>query len=113
MSAQKVTKTTIAQKLAQFEKLVAWFDHEDFSLEEALAKYKAAESLAADIEIQLTSIKNEVTVLKQQFDSRDSWTTFLYTLYADSAVWSSSFYRRAVRANAQKPDPLYFFDLPL
>ena len=71
MSAQKTAKT-IAEKLAQFERLVAWFDEDDFSLEEALAKYKETESLAEEIEAQLSAVKNEVTVLKQKFDQRDT-----------------------------------------
>lgn len=71
MSAPKKDKLTIAEKLAQFEELIAWFDRDDFSLEVALAKYKEAESLAGEIEAQLVSVKNEVTILKQKFDSRE------------------------------------------
>ncbi len=58
---------TIAEQIEEFEKLLAWFDGEDFKLEEAIDKYKEAEQLAAAIESRLSEIKNEVTVLKQKF----------------------------------------------
>ena len=59
---------TIANKIDAFEKLVGWFDTEDFSLEEALEKFKEAEKLALEIENELAKIKNNVVVLKTKFN---------------------------------------------
>lgn len=59
---------TIAARLTELNKQVAWFDSEEFSLEEALDRFKAAETLASSIEFDLASLKNEITVLKTRFD---------------------------------------------
>lgn len=59
---------TIAQQMAEFEHLLAWFDSEDFELEAGLEKYRQAEKLAEEIENQLAKVKNEVEVLKTKFD---------------------------------------------
>ena len=62
-------KQTIQAKISQLDELVAWFDSDDFTLETALDKFKEAEKLAEDIERDLTSLKNDIQVVKQRFDS--------------------------------------------
>ncbi len=64
----KKDEKTIAQQIEEFETLIAWFNSEEFSLEEALKNYEKAEKLSQAIESQLESLKHEVTVLKQKFD---------------------------------------------
>ena len=59
---------TIAQKSEELNNLVTWFDSEDFSVEAAIDKFKQAEKLAASIEKDLLTIKNEVNIIKQKFD---------------------------------------------
>ncbi|MNL88347.1 exodeoxyribonuclease VII small subunit [compost metagenome] len=49
--------------------LVAWFDGDDFVLEQALDKFKEAEKLAQDIEKDLTTLRNDIEVVKKSFDS--------------------------------------------
>ena len=66
--SSKNNQPTISQKISQLEKLVAWFDSEDFVLEKALEQYKSAEKLADEITEELNSLQNEVTVLKKRFD---------------------------------------------
>ncbi len=61
--------TSIQDKITRLRELTAWFDGDDFVLEEALAKFKEAEALAAEIEEDLTNLKNEVTIIKQKFDT--------------------------------------------
>lgn len=61
-------KRSIAEKTAQLDELVAWFDGDDFELEKAVDKFKEAELLAADIEKDLLAMKNEVAVIKKRFD---------------------------------------------
>ncbi len=58
----------IAAKLAQLDELVAWFDSDQFELEQALDKFKEAETLAAEIERELAEFKNTITVVKARFD---------------------------------------------
>jgi len=59
---------SIQEKTADLTKLVEWFDSEEFTLETALDKFKQAEELAAEIETDLMSLKNEIKVVKQKFD---------------------------------------------
>ncbi len=63
------TNKTITQKMQDLTALVAWFESDEFELEKALDKYKDAEKLAAEIEHDLSAVKNEVTVLKKKFDA--------------------------------------------
>lgn len=60
---------SIQDKTAELTKLVEWFDGENFSLEEALDKFKQAEKLAVNIEQDLKSLKNEINIVKKKFDS--------------------------------------------
>jgi exodeoxyribonuclease VII small subunit len=63
-----VKKRSVAEKTAQLDELVSWFDSDEFELEKALDKFKEAEKLAAEIEADLMELKNEVTVIKKRFD---------------------------------------------
>ena len=58
---------TIAEKTAQLDELVAWFDSDDFELEQALDRYSEAEKLAAEIENDLLMLKNNITIVKEKF----------------------------------------------
>ena len=62
------SKKTIVQKTATLDELVAWFNSDDFELEKALEKFKQAEALAAEIENDLLSLKNDITIVKEKFD---------------------------------------------
>ena len=55
---------TISQNIKDFEELVAWFDSNEFSIEESIENYKKVEILAKEIEEQLKSLKNEISVIK-------------------------------------------------
>lgn len=63
-----VNNKTIAEKTQQLDELVAWFDSEEFELEQALDKFSQAERLAKEIEHDLLALKNAVTVVKEKFD---------------------------------------------
>lgn len=60
---------SIEQKTTELTELVAWFDSDDFVLEQALDKFKEAEKLAQDIEKDLTTLRNDIEVVKKSFDS--------------------------------------------
>lgn len=68
MSAKSKSTASIQEKMNQLNALVAWFDGEEFQLEEAFDRFKEAEQLAASIEDDLSSMKNEITILKKRFD---------------------------------------------
>ena len=59
---------TIQEKITRLDELVAWFDSDEFSLEEATGVFKKAEVLAREIEADLHELKNEVQVIKASFD---------------------------------------------
>lgn len=63
------TNKTIAEKMNELTTLVSWFEGDEFTLEEALSHYKQAEKLATQIEHDLQTLKNEVTIVKQKFDA--------------------------------------------
>lgn len=65
------TNKSIQDKTAELTKLVAWFDSDEFTLESALDKFKQAEKLADEIEQGLSSLKNEINIVKQKFDSEN------------------------------------------
>lgn len=60
---------SIQEKTAELTKLVSWFDSDEFELELALDKFKEAEELATEIEHDLSTLKNEINIVKQKFDS--------------------------------------------
>lgn len=64
-----VANKSIQEKTAELENLVAWFNSEEFILEEALGKFKQAEKLAEEIEADLLSVQNEIKVVKEKFDA--------------------------------------------
>ncbi len=66
MSAK--TTNLIQDKLAKLNEYVAWFDSDEFALEQAVDKFAAAEKLAEEIEQDLAGFKNEINVIKKKFD---------------------------------------------
>jgi exodeoxyribonuclease VII small subunit len=60
---------TIQDKMEQLDKVVAWFESEDFQLEQASAKLKDAAKLAEEIEHDLDAVANEIDIVKQSFQS--------------------------------------------
>ena len=60
---------SIQGKTIELTKLVEWFDSNEFTLESALDKFKQAEKLAIEIEKDLLSLKNDIQIVKQKFDS--------------------------------------------
>ena len=62
---------TVQQKLTELSELVAWFQSPAFTLEDAVTKFKNAETLAEEIKKDLTKLKNDIKVVKKKFDSED------------------------------------------
>lgn len=60
--------TSVKEQMQQLEELISWFDSDDFVLEEAVGKFKAAEAIAEEIRQKLSSLKSDIAVLAQKFD---------------------------------------------
>lgn len=58
---------TIQEKINQLDKLVAWFESEEFELEQASDKLKEAAKLATDIEHDLNNVANDIKQVKKSF----------------------------------------------
>lgn len=57
------SKLSISQKIATLDESVEWFYGEEFSLDQALQKYKDANKLAQDIKEDLSKLKNQIEVI--------------------------------------------------
>ena len=68
-ASKEVAGKTVQEKLTELSELVAWFQSAAFKLEEAVTKFKQAESLAEEIEKDLSKIKNDIKIVKKKFDS--------------------------------------------
>lgn len=62
---------TIREKTAKLDDMIAWFDGDDFELEQALAKFTEAEKLAQEIEKDLLGLKNDIIIIKERFDKAE------------------------------------------
>jgi exonuclease VII small subunit len=62
---------SVQDKLTELSELVGWFQSSTFKLETALDKFKEAETLAEEIEKDLTKLKNDIKVVKKRFDSEE------------------------------------------
>ena len=57
----------IQDRTKQLNELLAWFDSDAFTVEEAMDKFKQAEALAESIKKDLMTLKNEINILKKKF----------------------------------------------
>ena len=58
---------TIDQKIEKLNQEIDWFYGDEFSLDHATEKYKGSIKLAEEIKKDLKDLKNEVTVLTEDF----------------------------------------------
>ncbi len=63
------TTPSIQVKLRQLDELIEWFHGDEFQLEQAADTLKKARQLANEIERDLDSVENEVTLNKKSFAS--------------------------------------------
>jgi exonuclease VII small subunit len=62
----KHTSQTIEEKITKLEVQVAWFESDEFVLEEATTRYAAASQLADEITQDITELKNTITVVTSE-----------------------------------------------
>lgn len=58
---------TIQDKISKLDEAVAWFESDDFELEQASAKLKEAAKLAKEIEESLDTVANDIQQVKRSF----------------------------------------------
>ena len=63
-----MSQKNLRAQLDELQAIVASFDHEDLSIEEALTQFEKGSKLSEDIEKQLAELKTKITVLKERFD---------------------------------------------
>lgn len=64
----QANKPSINDKRRQLDELLAWFDSDDFVIEQAVDKYQQASDLADEIIAELEQYRNKIEVLAQRFD---------------------------------------------
>lgn len=64
----KIEPIDINKKTAQLNDYVAWFESDDFAIEQSLDKFTEAQKLADEIQADLDTFKNKIEVVKKQFD---------------------------------------------
>ena len=55
--------SSVKEQMEQLDKALAWFDSEEFNLEDAFKNYEEAAELANTLEETLQEMKNKVKVL--------------------------------------------------
>lgn len=55
------------QKMDELDEILAWFESDKVTLNEAVAKYEAAKKLSAELEKELTEAKNKIEIIDKKF----------------------------------------------
>lgn len=63
-----MSQKNLRAKLDELQEVVASFEHDELSVEEALQQFEKGRALSEDIEKQLAELKTKITVLKERFD---------------------------------------------
>lgn len=61
------TNQKLTTKITNLNQQIEWFYGDDFSLDEAAAKYQAAAKLAKEIEKDLKNLKNQIEIIDKDF----------------------------------------------
>ncbi|HAC56269.1 TPA: exodeoxyribonuclease VII small subunit [Candidatus Saccharibacteria bacterium] len=63
-----MSQKNLREKLDELQRIVADFDRDDLSIEQALEQFEKGSKLSEEIETQLGELKTKITVLKERFD---------------------------------------------
>ena len=67
MKNDKTNEKTIEQMMAELNERIAWFQGDDFNLDEAKQRFVEARQLAKDIAAALDTMQHDITVLGEDF----------------------------------------------
>lgn len=69
MKNDKTDEKTIEQMMAELNERIAWFQGDDFNLDEAKQRFIEARQLAKDITAALDDMQHDITVLSEDFSA--------------------------------------------
>lgn len=69
MKNDKTNEKTIEQMMAELNERIAWFQSEEFNLDEAKQRFVEARQLAKDITAALDDMQHDITVLSEDFSA--------------------------------------------
>ncbi|XMT17268.1 hypothetical protein QTN79_01220 [Candidatus Saccharibacteria bacterium oral taxon 488] len=69
MKNDKTNEKTIEQMMAELNERIAWFQGDDFNLDEAKQRFIEARQLAKDITAALDDMQHDITVLSEDFSA--------------------------------------------
>ncbi|QJU09887.1 hypothetical protein FBF26_01235 [Candidatus Saccharibacteria bacterium oral taxon 488] len=69
MKNDKTNEKTIEQMMAELNERIAWFQGDDFNLDEAKQRFVEARQLAQDITAALDNMQHDITVLSEDFSA--------------------------------------------
>lgn len=69
MKNDKTNEKTIEQMMAELNERIAWFQSEEFNLDEAKQRFVEARQLAQDITAALDGMQHDITVLGEDFSA--------------------------------------------
>lgn len=69
MENDKTNEKTIEQMMAELNERIAWFQGDDFNLDEAKQRFIEARQLAKDITAALDDMQHDITVLGEDFSA--------------------------------------------
>mgnify|MGYP000862768836 FL=1 len=69
MKNDKTNEKTIEQMMAELNERIAWFQGDDFNLDEAKQRFIEARQLAKGITAALDGMQHEITVLSEDFSA--------------------------------------------
>ena len=75
MKNDKTNEKTIEQMMTELNERIAWFQSEDFNLDEAKQRFIEARQLVKDITAALDGMQHEITVLSEDLASNRGFTS--------------------------------------
>lgn len=69
MKNDNTNEKTIEQMMAELNERIAWFQGDDFNLDEAKQRFVEARQLAQDITAVLDDMQHDITVLSEDFSA--------------------------------------------
>lgn len=65
-------KSSITTAFAELEEITKQFEHEQINLEEGIPLFKRGLQIAKELKSRLTSIENEITQIKDDFETLET-----------------------------------------
>ena len=69
MKNDKTNEKTIEQMMVELNERIAWFQGEEFNLDEAKQQFIEARQLAKDITTALDGMQHDITVISEDFST--------------------------------------------